>query len=207
MKIEYIPAKKNNETNQLEQGAEAELKAHYSLRIDCQERKVIWEFYLPLPKGMHWKKGDELGLGATHHEKTQSFEEFLNEPFRALPEDLNFVKEYVRCLPDFSGVAGHLPQLRYTGFPPGGSEIWYKTTTDSHGNHITYYVSPHPYEKVVRWSYFSHLPEENCAKKRDESQLGMMQSDGMQTFAEFKESPKYEIPEVVKAMVAGMMNY
>mgnify|MGYP003676447661 CR=1 FL=1 len=35
------------------------------------------------------EKGDEMGLGSTHHERTQSFDEFPVKPAKNIPEGLH----------------------------------------------------------------------------------------------------------------------
>ncbi|BDS05473.1 hypothetical protein NT6N_05130 [Oceaniferula spumae] len=201
MRFSYPPS-----PERIEHDAKFGVEATYYVGLITEERKVEWTVYLHLPEGMHWKKGDEMGLGSTHHEKTQSFEDFLSEPFRELPEELNFVRKYVQKQVGDSPAASELPPLRYDGFPRGGDEIRYKIETQNDGIHVTYYVTPCPYEGCVRWSFFPHLPEGVCAKKGDESGLGGMHSDGEQSIAEFKKSPKYHLPDEVHAMVMDKMN-
>lgn len=62
--------------------------ASYYIELDEKDREVHWAFYLALPEGMHWKKGDEMGLGSVHSERRQSYEEFISAPYKPLPEDI-----------------------------------------------------------------------------------------------------------------------
>lgn len=61
----------------------------YYIDLDFEERTVEWSYYLPLPEGMHWKKGDEMGLGSAHSEKKQSFDEFIISPAKNIPESIH----------------------------------------------------------------------------------------------------------------------
>ncbi|MBK1829632.1 hypothetical protein JIN77_02755 [Verrucomicrobiaceae bacterium R5-34] len=191
--------------DRLEHETKSGVNVSYSVEICVPQNTVQWSVYRHLPEGMHWKKGDEMGLGATHHEKTQTFAQFLEHPFRELPEDLNFLKVYVEKQSLGTGTDTEMPPLRYDGFPFGGPEILYRREKDTNGVAVSYFVSPHPYEKVVRWSFFPHLTEGICAKKGDESGLGSMHSDGEQTYAEFLKTPKHQVPDEVMAMVSAKM--
>lgn len=61
----------------------------YHIDLDFEERTVEWSYYLSLPEGVHWKKGDEMGLGSEHHEKTQSFDEFIIKPSKNISESIH----------------------------------------------------------------------------------------------------------------------
>ncbi|MFK8011463.1 MAG: hypothetical protein AB8B80_05445 [Marinicellaceae bacterium] len=74
-----------------------EMSAQYYIVIDLQQKKVMWYYHLPLPKGMHWKAGDQMGgLGADHHNKSQTFEEFIENPFHEIPKDKYL--EAINCI-------------------------------------------------------------------------------------------------------------
>ncbi|MGE9266907.1 MAG: hypothetical protein ACQKBY_02325 [Verrucomicrobiales bacterium] len=177
--------------------------ATYYLELVPEEKKVHWTYDLSLPEGMHWKKGDEMGLGATHHEETQSFSQFLDKPFRELPAELDFVRKYIRKQVVDPEPA---PALRYDGFPFGGDKIHYKTDHSAKGHAISYYLTPKPDEALVTWHFFPHLPEGLCAKKGDESGLGSMHSNGWQSYADFLEKPLDELPAPILARVIKLMS-
>ena len=196
MKISYPPP-----PDRVAHDAKHGVEATYYLKLDAEERKVEWTVYLHLPEGMHWKKGDEMGLGSFHHEKTQTFQEFLAMPFRPLSEAFNYVTKYVQKHVDQSESPAGLPPLRYDGFPRGGNKVCYKTEQESDGVYVTFYIEARPLDGEVRWSFFPHLPEGICAKKGDETGLGSMHSDGRQSFHQFREAPKCQLPEEILAMV------
>ncbi|MGB1259955.1 MAG: hypothetical protein ACPG6P_07950 [Akkermansiaceae bacterium] len=62
--------------------------ASYYIDLNPETKEVSWVFYLALPEGMHWKKGDETGLGSEHFERHQSYEEFIQAPYKSLHEDI-----------------------------------------------------------------------------------------------------------------------
>ncbi|WP_034058351.1 hypothetical protein [Lacinutrix jangbogonensis] len=58
-----------------------DVNVKYYIHLNFKSKEVRWCFYLPLPKGIHWKAGDLMGgLGVDHHTKTQSFEDFILKP-------------------------------------------------------------------------------------------------------------------------------
>lgn len=72
-----------------------DIYAQYYIELNFDSKEVWWCFYLPLPEGMHWKAGDQMGgLGADHHTKTQSFLAFMNKPHFEIPN--NYYEEAIR---------------------------------------------------------------------------------------------------------------
>jgi len=64
-----------------------DIYAQYYIELNFESKQVRWCFYLPLPEGMHWKAGDQMGgLGADHHTNTQSFFEFMHQPHLEMPK-------------------------------------------------------------------------------------------------------------------------
>ena len=65
-----------------------DIYAQLFIELNFESKTVRWYYYLPLPEGMHWKAGDQLGgLGFNHHTKTQSFEEFIENPHHEIPKE------------------------------------------------------------------------------------------------------------------------
>lgn len=65
-----------------------DIHAQYYIELNFDTKEVRWCYYLPLPEGMHWKAGDQMGgLGADHHMKTQSFVAFINKPHLEMPDE------------------------------------------------------------------------------------------------------------------------
>lgn len=54
-----------------------------------EEGIVKWLFYPNLPKGMDWRKGDEMGLGSMHDYNRQNYQDFLTAPKEKLPDDIH----------------------------------------------------------------------------------------------------------------------
>jgi hypothetical protein len=77
-----------------------DIHAQYYIELNFDSKQVSWCFYLPLPEGMHWKAGDQMGgLGADHHTKTQSFAEFIETPHLEMPAE-----DYAEALSYIQGV-------------------------------------------------------------------------------------------------------
>lgn len=74
------------------------IQAQYYIKLDFESNEVSWYYYLPLPKGMHWKAGDLMGgLGADHHTHSQSFEGFLENPKLEMPiEEYNMAVKQIK---------------------------------------------------------------------------------------------------------------
>ncbi|WP_308987375.1 hypothetical protein [Roseibacillus persicicus] len=60
----------------------------YFIEVEREEKSVLWGFHPRLPKGMHSKKGDEMGLGSDHSDRRQSFAEFLTAPYQTVSPEL-----------------------------------------------------------------------------------------------------------------------
>ncbi|GLR18437.1 hypothetical protein [Portibacter lacus] len=58
----------------------------YYIKIRANDKKVEWGFHPILPEGMHWKKGDETGIGFDHYDSSQSFNEFETIPTKKMPD-------------------------------------------------------------------------------------------------------------------------
>ncbi len=57
------------------------------VKVDAGRQEVVWGFHPHLPEGMHWKKGDESGLGSDHNtDGRQSFDEFLCSPLHEIDD-------------------------------------------------------------------------------------------------------------------------
>lgn len=57
------------------------------VNVDAARRAVVWGFHPHLPEGMHWKRGDESGLGFDHNtDGRQSFDEFLRSPLHEIDD-------------------------------------------------------------------------------------------------------------------------
>ncbi|MGJ8657357.1 MAG: hypothetical protein ACSHX6_12990 [Akkermansiaceae bacterium] len=83
MRFRYPPS-----AEEIAREKKSKVDPSYYIDLKFDDRTVHWSFYLPLPEGMHWKKGDEMGLGSEHHESTQHFDDFLIKPYKELPEKI-----------------------------------------------------------------------------------------------------------------------
>ena len=61
------------------------IDVNYFIEVRFDEENVWWCFHPVLPEGMHWKHGDETGIGFDHHTHTQSFDGFIKEPKLVMP--------------------------------------------------------------------------------------------------------------------------
>ena len=61
---------------------------HYFIEPDPNEDRVKWILYPNKPKGMHFRKGDEMGLGSMHDYDRQSYQDFLKSPRYELPDSV-----------------------------------------------------------------------------------------------------------------------
>lgn len=77
------PIRKNYRYEKDKQG----ITVHYYFNIWPEGKKVGWGFHPALPEGMHWKKGDETGLGSDHSTSTQTFDEFIKKPSYEIPNE------------------------------------------------------------------------------------------------------------------------
>ncbi|MFK8011461.1 MAG: hypothetical protein AB8B80_05435 [Marinicellaceae bacterium] len=65
----------------------------YFIELRFKDANVWWCFHPVLPKYMHWKQGDETGIGFDHHTDTQSFDAFSKYPKHNIPDH-----DYVRAI-------------------------------------------------------------------------------------------------------------
>ena len=57
--------------------------------VQVSSPEVVWGFHPHLPAGMHWKKGDETGLGSDHWTAgRQTYDEFVADPRFELTPDV-----------------------------------------------------------------------------------------------------------------------